>query len=545
MINVRARLNTLRYKLRANSNGSTLILVVVLCAVTAILLTAVATTVLSANTVSSQHVQEQQAYFTARSAVNTMVATVTNSANASLLPGIIPQTVNATVPSNIASSQWSQMTADGKNMGWYALAVKRMDSKTIKISATARYPDKNNGTSRTVSRYLVKSDDQLKQVYKNIFYINSPSGTNLGQSTINGNVTTSGSLSFGNGTAIKGSITTNGTVTVTGGASGTITALNAVGDLNVDSGGTITNGDVYVTGNVTLSGGGTINGNVYTNGSLTITQGGHITGNVTVGGNATFSGGPTLDGNLTTGGTYSFLNKGPVIKGKILQNQTVPTIVLTAPKPITQAISIPTAAENPQLYAPTVFSSTTTAWSGTYGSATISQDCTFDLSGYSFSYGAPITVDATSSDISLLITKDTAIDGKKLLVKGDHNLYIYLTNNANLNISSNVYAGLPDTTANPRVYIMGNGTSAINMTSNSSLNACVYLPNGSFSANGSAFSDYEPQKFRGSIAAKTISVDSSVIMDYLSSDVTTSTPLESAFSSWTPGSWTQGGLWGS
>lgn len=507
----------MKIRLSCRGRGSTLVMVVILVAVAAILSFAVMTAVLSANNVSARNANAQQAYFTARSAVSAMASYITNPADAGSLSSIIPQNIGDSV------------TSDGNNMGskgWYQVTIKRISASKIKLTALARYPGRQSGAAGTASRYLEASG--ASNIYSNLLYVNSTAGTSIGQCSLNGNIATAGPLYFAQGTKIKGDILTNGNVTISDGGSGTINTMRVNGDVIINAGGTITQGDIYATGKINLSGNGRINGNVYANGSLTMSGSGSINKNAAVGGDATFSGNPTVGGNLTAGGSCTFLNNCKPVKGTMSDKQKVAPVSISSPTVLTQSISIPS------ITAPLIFSSSTpeSQWSSKIAAGTISQDCIFNLSSYTYTYGSNITVDTSAHDISLLINSDTTLPGgMSINVSGSHNLYIYLADGAALNVTANNYIGVKNNAAAQQVYIMGNGSSPVHLT-NTHISACLYLPSGSISADGNS-------SFTGSAVVKNINAVQGVTFLFKEPQNIKITPIGVTLSSWGLGKWSQ------
>lgn len=520
----------------ADTRGSALLTVVVVSAVAAVLLVAVMTAIISANAVSTQNFKAQQAYFTARSAVNAVVNYICSPSNAESLSALIPENVD---DAPIISQGDSE---DG--LGWYQVSIKNVSDKNhkrIKITAVGYYPDKENGVSRTISRCLDYVSGSY--IFDSLLYLNSTDTVNLGQCKLTGSIVTNNSLYFAQGTTINGNILSGGDVTISGGGQG-ISNVTAAGNINIDAGGTITNGNVCAGGDATITGGGTISGNLTANGSLTMKEGGRVLGNVVTGKDAFFDGGTQIYGNLLAGGKYHHPNYGAFVSGNIADNQPVEKVSISVPTSETKIISPPSQLSDPWLYSSVAFSSAKTAYNNTYSDAKISQDGTLDLSGYSFTYGANINIDASEDDINLLIDKDTTLPGGlSLYVYGSHNLYIWLENGASLYataqniISASELENEKDKDGNkkpeaPRIFIIGGDKSSLYIN-NTYIKACVYLPTGTITLDGTS-------SFEGSAVADNIDADHNVTLNYAKPKID-GTVLDRALSSWTPGDWSEGG----
>jgi len=137
-----------------------------------------------------------------------------------------------------------------------------------------------------------------------------------GDSSFNGNVTTSGTLSAtgnlnssGNlnvsgDSAFSGNVTTSGTLTATGN-------LNSSGNLNVSgtsylSGNVFVTGTLSATGNLNSSGNLNVSGTSYLSGNVFVTGTLSATGNLNSSGNLNVSGTAKVSGNLSISGTSDF-----------------------------------------------------------------------------------------------------------------------------------------------------------------------------------------------------------------------------------------------
>jgi hypothetical protein len=246
---------------------------------------------------------------------------------------------------------------------------------------------------------------------------------------------------------------------------------------------------------------------------------GSISNNATVGGTASFGGGARIYGNLTTGSTYStaYNSISTFVYGTALQNQSVSPITVATPVVQTTAINPPSITTDPSLYLNPVLTNMTLAWPGTYSAATISNDCTLNLSGYSFSYGATLYIDTSAHDVNLLVNSNfNAGNGLNIVsTSTSHNVYIYLTGSSSISLNSNNYLGASGYSTQPNIYIFGSNQSI--SLSNSSLNAFIYDPNGGFSAKNSSCG--ESDIFRGCAVIGSVNIDNGVSCTYVKPNV--------------------------
>ncbi len=518
------RSNKLNLFLHKTKQGSTLLLVVIMAAVVALLGTAATVAAVSANSVSVNSSNSQQAYFTARSAANATAKYITNPANAAALSTFLPS------PGNSVDCGLKQ--AD--KLGYYDVTIS-MNSTADKISvkATGYYPNKTNGQASTATctitsgssgsggtdnnnpdsgNYIGSNNVGGLNIFNNLFYVNS--SATIHQSFITGDIALNGSMSIGDSSTFTGKII----------ASGSVSYLT-------DGGNDCTASEIDAGGAVSLTGSDVVSGDVNAAGSVSLTGGVNVQGNVNAGGAATIDS-STIGRNVTTGGPLAVSSS--TITGTTKQNQSPSPVNIVTPATVSNSVIIPSLSSDKDLYAPVTFSST--SGSQPYSFATINKDGTFDISNYSFSYGATITVNTSSNDINLLINNSQSFSGISIVVSGSHNLNIYLADSASyFNLVTDCYIGSSSYSDNPHVYIFGSKQS-ISMTYTTSLNACIYMPGGSFSATGWIFND--DYKFRGSMAVNSINLDGGLKYEYLLPNNLSSSPLASLFSTgWSVSSW--------
>ncbi|MFT8889637.1 MAG: hypothetical protein ABF904_12575 [Ethanoligenens sp.] len=305
-------------------------------------------------------------------------------------------------------------------------------------------------------------------------------------------ITLSGGASF-SGDVYAGSSFENNWGTVTGN-------VRTNGDVDFSG---ILNGNMYTCGLLDMEG-GTISKDVFADGDLIMPQG-QIQGNVTAGGKATFSGGGSkILGNLVLGETWSFANAssmGAFVNGTYLDNQTVAPLAsvdCTVSIPTYSAASIPNANSLPPLIKTDNSSSSLFA----PGNRVISKDGVLsgNINPGNNGYGhatVKITANDPSKEIHLYIKDNVTLGNLTLWIDKSQtrNVIIYLLDGGSLTVGDNVnfgnanYANNPQQsvsdTSVPNVYIIGNGPQVLNMVSNSTLHAYVYLPNGEANFSGS------------------------------------------------------------
>lgn len=501
--------------------GSSLVWVMIvfifLITISAALLTA---TYSSFNSANQQQIS-QQAYFTARSAVNATIDYIQINSN----------DINAM--NNLATNVG---TGTVVSMGTYNVTVKYVDANNnvvtgptnkMKIVATASY----NGQTNNVAAYLTKPATIAANPTDKLFYITGPTSSGIGQCSITGDLYFSGDFSLSSGSSVSGSIVCSGNASITG-AGATTNGLISFGNVTIGNSGKVT-GDVKAKGTLTLSGSGIITGNAFCDGSLAMISGsGKINGDATIGQNASFGGSTHVYSDLITGGVYTPSNVSSYVTGTATKNAAVPPLDLSSYTTSTlPTISVPTVAQNAQLYTPVTLTNNTINNSGR-----LANNGTLYLNTNSLSYGTIVTIDASSKDISLLIsnTDYNVNNGVDFKVNGSHNVTIYMTGNSSFDLAANSFVGMDSGSETPTIFVIGDNTQAVTLTSNSELDAYVYIPNGSFSASGSPITIY---KFQGVMVVKTVTVSSGVKLFYVKPLNLASSPLSALASNGSGGSW--------
>lgn len=216
-------------RVKRSSRGSTLVLVVVLFTVAVVLCAAVLTAVMSANMVSSENEKSKQAYFTARSAANTVISAIEKN------PSSIPTNKNS-IPVTIYN-------IDTKTMGEASAVVDKISNTEIRITGVGTYLN----VTRKVYAYMDNNG---------IFNCLSFTGGNFGDSNSSTGPTLKGGMLISYNTiTIKGNVYGVKNITSLGNnvylmPSGT---NNTVGEIHAKSRVDIKSGNVTITGNVTAA----------------------------------------------------------------------------------------------------------------------------------------------------------------------------------------------------------------------------------------------------------------------------------------------------
>jgi formylmethanofuran dehydrogenase subunit C len=493
-------------KILKNCKGSSLVLVMIvflfLITISAALLTA---TYASFNSANQQQIS-QQAYFTARSAVNATIEYIQNNAgdanagDANAMNDITTNIGTGSVPS----------------MGTYKVLVNYVDTNNnvvvsttnkMKIVATANY----NGQTYKVAAYLSKLATAAINPTDKLFYVTGSASSGIGQCSMTGDLYINGDFNLSQGSSINGSVVCTGNASITG-AGATTNGLVSFGNVSLDNSGAV-NGDVICEQDFIMQGDARVYGNVYVNGNFKTGSKGsaNVTKNVLCVKNASFDGNNTVTGDFYAGGTITPSNTS-LIKGTAIQNTSVTPADLSRYTASTlPTISVPTVTQNAQLYTPVTLMNNKISNSGT-----LAKNGTINLN-------TNVTIDASIADISLLISNSTYnINNGGFKVIGSHNVTIYMMGNSSLNLKANSFVGMEPSSATLALFIIGDAAQTVTLTNNSELDAYVYIPNGNFSATGDNLTTY---KFKGSMTAKSIIVDNGVNLLYIKLQNLTSSPL--------------------
>ena len=484
-------------------DGYVLAWVICLFIIVALLSTVVVSSSIIVSRSTAAQYDTQQSYFTARSAA------------ASVADYIIKNSTDSTAIDSLINNQGSGSIP---NMGDYTVDVTYASTSKIKISVTATYKSETS----IVSAYLIKPPAPSGIIpTDNVIFLNGSGATGFGQCQLNGDIFVDGNFNLSQGSDINGFVVVKGTTSITGAGNST-TGLFSYGNVYMGNSGTVY-GDLKTNGDLKMDGGSYVQGNAYADGSLDMTSGSsRIGSNAVIGKNASFSGGGNrIGGTLTYGGTLScgwgsvtsFVPMGATKNSNYTPVDSSPYTAQPLP-----TVSTPTVTQMPELYNPVVITNNVISSSGTLTPAVVALI-------KQKTWGSTILIDARTKDINLLLN-NTALDlGNGINIEavsdGIHNVYIYMTGSSSISIRSNEYFGMQVRSANPRIFIFGDGTQSVNLYNNSELDACIYIPNGSFSASGSELETY---KFVGACIVKGVNIQSNVLLHHSKPDLE-GTPL--------------------
>lgn len=468
------------------------ILAWVLCLFTVVFMLGTVTIIYAQTTSNSTAVQHnsKQAYYTAKSAASVVVSYIMkNGSDSAVIDNLVAHTGTGTIDT----------------MGSYSVTVSKLSDDRIKVKATAEF----NGQTANVGAVVYRLPAPVGILpTDNALYINGSLGqSNSAYFNVDGDVFVKDSLNMTSSCTVKGYMIVKKDATLSGAAQ-SVKSFFCGGNLTLTGSGTI-GGDTYAMGDIVMNGSGKIDGNLYANttSSLDMSQGGSkITKSAYIGKNAKFGGGGNrIDGNLTYNGTLTVPSQwqpiGTFVKGTVTKSAAIPEI--NAGQYESATLPIITA---PSLTSNVIITNNVISSSGKLTAAQINS-----ITKY---WQNALTLDATNNDINLLIDNETINlqNGISVVVKSTskHNVCIYLKRNAIINISANCYLGMDPRGSNPRLYIIGDGTQSVNLTNNSAVNACIYIPNGSFSATGSPLSALVNFKLTGSCIVKSANIDNGV-----------------------------------
>lgn len=440
--------------------------------------TAITFSLHATQTTSIQH-NVRQAQFTARSAVNAMADYIKD--NPEKLDGLVGNTG----------------TGSGEGMGTYEVEVEKT-AGIIKLTAIANYKGQNARTSAYLRPVAGGSSDFMIPT-DNVFHVDKPVDgiADFGQSKITGNVFVNGGFYLANSSMLEGSVAANGDVHMSGDATST-TDVFSFGNVVYTASGKL-QGNLYTKGDLEVSGGGHIGGNVYVDGDLDLTKGsGRILGDAYIGGTASFAGGGNRAmqdlyyyGNYPIFSSDRFLHQfmpnGDAIK---MSGTYLPISTSGYEPPDLPPIEPPSQSDMPDLYNTVAITDRVISGNGVLNAAAVAE-MKKQLEQINIWYGGVITIDARDNDVHLLVNENLFINASidlEIIASEGHNVFIYLTGDSSISTDSNQYIGMKEKSAPPQLYIFGDGTGlqAINITGgNSSLNACVYMPHGSVTGNGS------------------------------------------------------------
>jgi type II secretory pathway pseudopilin PulG len=443
-----------------NEKGSSLALVlVVLLFFTTLSLAMIPATQVSYKSAADQQLS-QQAYFTARSAVDTMFSYLNK--NPAQLSTMLISTGRPTDTTNGDFDVTIQ--PDVSTSGQYT------------ITGTGYYPNRNNALKKTsvVVAHIVQSASGPLPT-DNIIYQNGD--LTSFNCNVTGDIFVNGKFTLSSGDSLTGKIIAMNDITLNGGTSTIGGGIYTKGSISL-SGGTNVTSNCFCDGPFSISGGSNLKGNVVTNSTFT-NYGNNLRGNVTSFSNAIFDGGGnSLTGSLNAGGIFSIPSWATIstfVSGTALQYQKVTKYDFSSYNPLSVPfVTVPDNIKN--------LSSIPTTVTLINKSGAVNSD-NFNNSD--------VIIDTSGGDINLLINSSVSIHNSKVLVKGQNNVYIYLYgSSASLSLTGGnpTLAMQSNVDANSNIYILGDGSQNVSVGSGA-LRATIYIPKGEFDVSGSDISE--------------------------------------------------------
>lgn len=118
-----------------------------------------------------------------------------------------------------------------------------------------------------------------------------------------------------------------------------------------------------------------------------------------------------------------------------------------------------------------------------------------------------VTIDTTAGDIRLYSYEPTTfLNGTTLNIIGNNNVYIYVSANSNIIVEDNCKIG-QSSNSKVQLYFLGEGSSSFSLTGNSTLKGVVYLYEGNYN-EGASSGHSNTTKVTGSVTAQEISITS-------------------------------------
>ncbi|HEX2937766.1 MAG TPA: hypothetical protein VHO66_02500 [Ruminiclostridium sp.] len=480
----------MNYQKSKHDRGSSLITIIVACAVTAILSAALVTTILTSMSVSNQNNYSNQAYFTARSAVSAAISKLNDKNDSSFYDYI--SSLNDGVDYNSASG-----TANG--LGSFTLTLRKTGD-VLKITGKGYYPSGSKAAVKTVYAELSKSAGQIindPNPLSNILYVESPVNSTINPARIFGNIAFNGPLSLSNGTSIDG--------------------------------------NVYVGGSLTVSNGSTVTKNAYIAGNLSM-AGNYIGGDAYCMGNVQFRGqNHQIFGKLFYKGEVTTLNNDVDFFAPSSEKKTDMDLKL-ALTPGTADTSLPSAAVA-AVRSNLINITHSTEYVNTSGTVV-------GCENYS-SRNTPVIIDTTGSDIYFLIDRTISLQNRQFYVTGPNHFYIYLEGGGTtLTLSGgNPIIRMQDISQESKIFVIGGAGTNLDLQS-AEIMGSIYMPEGNVSVSGGVGDNGTQTGYAvaGNIAAKTVDIGSNVRLKYVSPHLE-GTPLAVLIKSGGNQSGEDGGSW--
>ncbi len=449
-----------------NRRGSTLILVILVFALLIVFATAALTLAESSHTNSVTDWQNQQAYFTARSAVLAAV-------------DYFKDNPDEDIDDYVGTSDESH-TAD---MGAYSVVIKKLDATRYEISSEGEFEGKSR-TVRAIVNRKAGSD-----------------GFPFGQDLITATDFTGGTSGISNGAVLYGNILINdiislpNTVTVYGDMyiKGNISISNYATTKKVNGNG----GNIYCTGNINFSNDVIVEGNVYSLGSLTFSNNVKVYGDIYCKGNATFNNSSKVYGKVNK--YYEFTPQSPGMPGLNFSSEVEKLQNLFTISDYKTYINNNLKKNNLTV---------------TSTGDTINQSGTLQSVNY---FCENFTIDTTAGPISLLIPNTSVFSGCNsnltVYVKGSNSIVLHLADGADFHLYNNQRFGVEKTkpditnTTKPKVYIMSPYNNTIMVSNSAQLAAHIVMPFGNAYLSNST-------KFAGSMLVSSSNIANNVPLYY-------------------------------
>ncbi|MEG6571070.1 polymer-forming cytoskeletal protein [[Clostridium] cellulosi] len=449
--------------MKRHNSGSTLIMVAVMSAVASILAAALITLLLTANIVSEKNLNAQQAYFTARSAVDAVIAKLNDKNDASFR-----EYVASLQDDKDYTSEMGTMSGGGN----YEITLRK-SGKKLKVTGRGYYPayGASHTAVGTVNVNLAAPEDTptLSPLH-NIIYITGSQGLFIGTANITGDIVYPGSLNISSGTVIDG--------------------------------------NVYVGGNLNVSNGARIEKNAYVSGDLSM-AGHYIGGDAYCLGNVFFAGeSRQIRGTLyykgyaeTANNNLSFFAPSSVKKPDL--SFDMPFTSAKADTNLPDKVSAEVHA-NPIMI--------------THSTALINKSGTIVSCDNYSDANRPVIIDTSDGDIYLLVNRSTTLMNRQFYVKGPNHLYIYLEGNGT---TLTLTGGLPvirmyDKNEEPKIFVIGGSGTRLELQS-AEIDGVIYMPDGSIDMSGGV-SDNGVQTgyaVAGSIVANRAYIDSNLKLKFV------------------------------
>lgn len=506
-------------RISAGRRGSSLVLVLIVFTVFLLLGGAVLTLGAVSTYRTRAQVDEQQAYFTAKSAVSATVRYI--QSNSDLQQKIAAMT---TVNDSLGGSYgFSSQAVSAPAVQITVAKVANGLPILLRVTASAT----QNGITSKATAYVTGKATQTTSgltvyPFDNILYDNSSAtGSNYVYGKLYGNLAIAGDCLFSGGSELHGTLFTSGKVTATSGV--TLQNICSAGTVDLESGPNVT-GNIYTLGDF-IENNATVAQNVYAAGNGSI--------NHTIGGMAAFFKNVTLNWTpsihtLIYGGTLtcpqnftlsSYVSNPPSGPTAPAQNPANPALVAAKVNFVG-----PTFSQSPVLPTDKVGNNSYTLSHADFGTS-LSKSCFLTQNG-TLGWGGTIYLDTTGGDLYLILNANMTIPyNVNFYVRGKHRVFFYLSGSGTtftINGQLRVDPADPTGTSDPpRVYIIGTWPGAANgqngqtvSMSGSCVDAYIYLPNGKVTAS-SANNSYS-YSFRGSICAGSAYVsDNGIIMNYV------------------------------